>query len=59
MAADGETIDSAENTGSEERPVALNTKPLFKLMVDKRASDLGIPGTEASLTEEMAENLVG
>ncbi len=42
MAADGETIDteaSGENTG-EERAVVLNTKPLFKLMVDKRASDL-------------------
>jgi twitching motility protein PilU len=42
MAADGETINSeasAENTG-EERAVVLNTKPLFKLMVDKRASDL-------------------
>src|SRR5262245_42612592 len=26
--------------GGEERPVVLNTKPLFKLMVDKRASDL-------------------
>ncbi|WP_063819757.1 DNA-binding protein WhiA, partial [Streptomyces scabiei] len=28
-------------------------------MADKRASDLGIPGTESSITEEMAENLVG
>jgi twitching motility protein PilU len=43
MAADGETINSeaagVESTG-EERAVVLNTKPLFKLMVDKRASDL-------------------
>jgi DNA-binding protein WhiA len=28
-------------------------------MADKRASDLGIPGTESSITEEMADNLVG
>jgi DNA-binding protein WhiA len=28
-------------------------------MADKRAQDLGIPGTEASLTEEMADNLAG
>jgi DNA-binding protein WhiA len=28
-------------------------------MADKRASDLGIPGTESNLTEEMADNLVG
>ena len=28
-------------------------------MADKRASDIGIPGTESSLTEEMADNLVG
>src|SRR5690349_2181814 len=42
MAADGETVNteaSVENTG-EERAVVLNTKPLFKLMVDKHASDL-------------------
>jgi hypothetical protein len=42
MAANGETVESeggAEN-GGEERAVVLNTKPLFKLMVDKRASDL-------------------
>jgi cell division protein WhiA len=26
-------------------------------MADKRASDLGIPGTESSITEEMADNL--
>ena len=46
MAADGETVDNevssadtAPATG-EERQVVLNTKPLFKLMVDKRASDL-------------------
>ncbi|MBC2866419.1 DNA-binding protein WhiA, partial [Streptomyces mexicanus] len=28
-------------------------------MADKRAADLGIPGTEASLTEELADNLAG
>ena len=28
-------------------------------MADKRAQDLGIPGTESNLTEEMADNLVG
>lgn len=28
-------------------------------MADKRAQDLGIPGTESSLTEEMAEGMVG
>src|SRR5882757_9138776 len=32
--------DSLSQTGLNERPVMLNTKPLFKLMVDKRASDL-------------------
>jgi twitching motility protein PilU len=29
-----------DDAGSEERAVMLNTKPLFKLMVEKRASDL-------------------
>jgi len=28
-------------------------------MADKRAQDLGIPGTESSLSEEMADNLAG
>src|SRR5690606_34940228 len=28
-------------------------------MADKRAADLGIPGTEANLSEELADNLVG
>ena len=28
-------------------------------MADKRASDLGIPGTESNLAEELADNLVG
>jgi DNA-binding protein WhiA len=28
-------------------------------MADKRAQDLGIPGTESNLTEEMADGLVG
>ena len=28
-------------------------------MADKRASDLGIPGTEANLSDELADNLVG
>ena len=32
--------DSINTTGLKERPIILNTKPLFKLMVDKRASDL-------------------
>src|ERR1700750_548235 len=40
MAADGETVDNELNAGGEDRQVVLNTKPLFKLMVDKRASDL-------------------
>ncbi len=31
---------ATESTGDEVRPVMLNTKPLFKLMVEKRASDL-------------------
>jgi twitching motility protein PilU len=35
-----EQDDALSNTGVNERPVVLNTKPLFKLMVDKRASDL-------------------
>ncbi|MGW4276090.1 DNA-binding protein WhiA, partial [Streptomyces seoulensis] len=28
-------------------------------MADKRASDLGIPSTEANLSEELADNLAG
>lgn len=28
-------------------------------MADKRAQDIGIPGTEATLSEEMADGLVG
>ncbi len=35
-----DTEDSLNTTGLNERPIILNTKPLFKLMVDKRASDL-------------------
>jgi twitching motility protein PilU len=35
-----EPEDSLNTTGLNERPIVLNTKPLFKLMVDKRASDL-------------------
>src|SRR5262245_24514334 len=40
MSAAGEAIDNAMSTSGEDRQVVLNTKPLFKLMVDKRASDL-------------------
>ena len=40
MAADGEIAAEGELGGTDERPIVLNTKPLFKLMVDKRASDL-------------------
>src|ERR671913_2054699 len=40
MAADGESVENEVNGAAEERQVVLNTKPLFKLMVDKRASDL-------------------
>ena len=32
--------ENTSATGLQERPIVLNTKPLFKLMVDKRASDL-------------------
>src|SRR5678815_5623656 len=39
MAAEGDTLDN-EMSGGDDRQVVLNTKPLFKLMVDKRASDL-------------------
>jgi len=35
-----EDEDALSQSGVNERPVVLNTKPLFKLMVDKRASDL-------------------
>ena len=38
MAAEGDTLDN--EMGGDDRAVVLNTKPLFKLMVDKRASDL-------------------
>ncbi|HEX2586008.1 MAG TPA: ATPase, T2SS/T4P/T4SS family, partial [Steroidobacteraceae bacterium] len=37
---DVDSEDTLSQTGAHERPVVLNTKPLFKLMVDKRASDL-------------------
>src|SRR5690606_2275949 len=33
-------VDNEERAAGEERQVVLNTKPLFKLMVDKLASDL-------------------
>ena len=39
MAAEGDALDN-EMSGGDDRQVVLNTKPLFKLMVDKRASDL-------------------
>jgi twitching motility protein PilU len=35
-----EPVDDAAGSGSQDKPVVLNTKPLFKLMVEKRASDL-------------------
>jgi len=35
-----ETTPGIEETGSGERSLVLNTRPLFKLMVQKRASDL-------------------
>ncbi|HJY41330.1 MAG TPA: ATPase, T2SS/T4P/T4SS family, partial [Steroidobacteraceae bacterium] len=38
MAAEGDAVDN--ELGGDDRQVVLNTKPLFKLMVDKRASDL-------------------
>jgi twitching motility protein PilU len=33
-------VETMGQTGSDERPTILNTKPLFRLMADKRASDL-------------------
>src|SRR5262252_1639571 len=35
-----EAVETAASTDSQEKTVVLNTKPLFKLMVEKRASDL-------------------
>ncbi len=35
-----EQADDTASTGPQDKPVVLNTKPLFKLMVEKRASDL-------------------
>jgi len=35
-----EVIDDSTPTGPQDKAVVLNTKPLFKLMVEKRASDL-------------------
>src|SRR5882724_5417843 len=35
-----EVIDDTASSGPAEKAVVLNTKPLFKLMVEKRASDL-------------------
>ncbi len=40
QAPEFEEDDALSQSGVNERPVVLNTKPLFKLMVDKRASDL-------------------
>jgi len=40
MSANVSEDENDESGGGEERPVMLNTKPLFKLMVEKRASDL-------------------
>jgi len=40
MSANADDIDDQEDSSGEERQVMLNTKPLFKLMVEKRASDL-------------------
>ena len=40
MSTDADDSDSTSQTGQNERPIVLNTKPLFKLMVEKRASDL-------------------
>ena len=33
-------MDATDDGSADERSVMLNTKPLFKLMVEKRASDL-------------------
>jgi twitching motility protein PilU len=35
-----DTVEAAAQTGSGERPAILNTRPLFRLMAEKRASDL-------------------
>jgi hypothetical protein len=35
-----ESVAELVEADSGERPIVLNTKPLFKLMVEKRASDL-------------------
>ena len=35
-----DTLETAAQTGSGERPTILNTRPLFRLMAEKRASDL-------------------
>ena len=35
-----DTIEPSAQTGSGERPAILNTRPLFRLMAEKRASDL-------------------
>jgi pilus retraction protein PilT len=40
MSANLDNENQDENAGGDERQVMLNTKPLFKLMVEKRASDL-------------------
>ena len=37
---DADLDEGVNTTGLLERPVILNTKPLFKLMVQKQASDL-------------------
>ena len=40
MSANEEDVSNQSDEAGEERAVMLNTKPLFKLMVEKRASDL-------------------
>jgi len=37
---DTDTVEGVAETNSGERPTILNTRPLFRLMVEKRASDL-------------------
>src|SRR5512138_500826 len=40
MGAEGDQVDNEMDAAGDDRQVVLNTRPLFKLMVDKRASDL-------------------
>lgn len=65
VAAHGAQAGVAGGAGRPRRPAADQGRGhaagsmRLLAMADKRAQDLGIPGTESNLTEELAEGMVG